>query len=386
MNTPPSSDSTLRVPSPGSLLFEGPEYRYEFLRRLLNHVDYSPLVLARRKPLTGSGPARTVLLRHVVMPPRSERRQRALEEARLAVHLRHPHIARVHGLEEHQGRPFLVTEFMPGCFLDTAESTSLERLGHPLSPAFACYIAAAVADALHYAWSLEGEDGQSLHVVHRAVSPMAIRLSRKGQVKLTDFGVAWSRMTGRVHTAPRVLRADVAYAAPEVVRFQPPDGRADLYSLGMVLLEMLSGQYPLDPPDVALPPDESLEVARYNAHVRTERTSWASVGALADRILRFGPEDVERMAQGVPGQLKRILHKALRARPEDRYQTGAELRDDLRAYLRLDGPFGPSEAATELASILRKNPSPDETLAFPSEKGVVPTPEEMAGWKKKPLH
>jgi len=128
--------------------------------------------------------------------------------------------------------------------------------------------------------------------------------------------------------------------------------------------------------DVAQPTEESPEVTRYNARVRTECPTWTSAGELADRIQRFGPEDVERVARRVPGQLKRILHKALRGNPEDRYQTGAELREDLRAYLRLGRPFGAAEAAAELAPLLFQKKSPQETLAFPTEKGVLPTPEE----------
>jgi hypothetical protein len=71
----------------------------------------------------------------------------------------------------------------------------------------------------------------------------------------------------------------------------------------MVLLEMLSGQYPLDSPDVRLPFRESPEAIRYNARVRAERPTWTSVGELADRILSFGPEDVERVARKVPEPL-----------------------------------------------------------------------------------
>ncbi|MFY0524917.1 serine/threonine-protein kinase [Archangium gephyra] len=388
MDTPISSEFPIRPQGPSPLLFQGAEYRYEYLRTLLEHQDYSPTVLARREPLRGGEPASVVILRRVVMPPRPERRQRAVEEVQLAAHLDHPNIARVFGLEEHEGRPYVVTEYMAGCLLDTAMAAVLLE-GRRLSPAFACYIAAEAADALHHAWNRKGERGQPLHVVHRAVSPMTLRLGLQGQVKLTDFGVAWSEMTGRVRTAPRVLRADVAYAAPEVLRFQPPDGRADLYSLGMVLLEMLAGQYPLDPQDVNLPPGESPEVVRYNSTVKAERTTWASVGELADRILRFGPEDVERAAQGVPGQLKRIVHKALRARLEERYQSGAELREDLRTYLRLGKPFGAQEAAAELAPLVFNQKPAQDTRAFPTEKGVLPTPEEEAqgeGGGRKPRH
>ncbi|HEX5751106.1 MAG TPA: serine/threonine-protein kinase [Archangium sp.] len=375
MHPPPSSDFPIRPQGRGALLFQGKQHRYEYLRTLLEHEDFSPTAVARRKPLRGDEPTCVVMLRRIVMPPRKERRQRALEEVRLACHLDHPNIARVFGLEEHEGRPYVVTEYVAGCFLDTAIAAALlER--RKLSPAFACYIAAEVADALHHAWNCKGEGDRPLHVVHRAVSPMSIRLGRQGEVKLTDFGVAWSELTGRVHTAPRVLRADLAYAAPEIMRFHPADGRADLFSLGMVLLEMLAGRYPLDPPDLALPQDASPEVVRYNAITQSERTTWASVGQLAERILHFDSEDVERMASGIPAQLKHILHKALRADPGDRYQSGAELSADLRSYLHQDRPFGKREAATEVISLICNKTSPHATHAFPTEKGVVPVPEE----------
>jgi serine/threonine-protein kinase len=375
--TPSSSEFPIRPRGADALLFEGRDHRYEYLRPLVEHQDYNPLVLARRTPLRGGGPATPVVLRRVVLPPRRERRQRALEEVQLAALLSHPRIARVYGLEEHEGRPYVVTEYVPGCFLEAASATALLE-GRTLSTGLACYIAAEVAEALHYAWHHASEGGVALRIVHRAVSPMTIRLGHQGEVKLTDFGVAWSNLTGRLRTAPQVLRANVAYGAPEVVRLQRPDGRADLYSLGLVLLELLSGQSPLDPPEVAQPTEESPEVTRYNARVRTECPTWTSGGQLADRIQRFGPEDVERVARGVPGQLKRILHKALRGNPEDRYQTGAELREDLRAYLRLGRPFGAAEAAAELAPLLFQKKSPQETRAFPTEKGVLPTPEEEA--------
>ncbi|MFL5355183.1 serine/threonine-protein kinase [Archangium sp.] len=381
MDTPRTSEAPIRPQGPRNLLFQGADYRYEYVRPLIDNM-----VLARRTALRGGEPPSDVLLRRVVLPPKLERRQRALEEVQLAAHLHHPHIAQVYGLEQYDGRPYVVTEFLPGCFLDTAIGTALERR-HKLSPSLACYIAVALADALHYAWHCTDKKGQPLHVVHRAVSPMTIRLGLEGQVKLTDFGVAWSELTGRTPTAPHVLRADVAYGAPELMRLQPPDGRADLYSLGMVLLEMLAGHYPLDPPDVAQLPPEDPAVARYNARVRPERLAWTSAGELANRIQRFGPEDVERAAPHVPGQLKRIVHKMLRSDPADRYQTGAELRADLLSYLQQAKPFGAPEAAAELAALVFKKKSPDETHVFPAEKGVVPTPEEDAmAWKNKPQH
>jgi serine/threonine-protein kinase len=341
------------------------------------------MVIARRTPLRSEGIPCLVILKRVELPPEDERRQRAVEEVQLATRLHHPGISEVYGLEEHEGAPYVVQEYAPGLFLETAMEKAL-LLRRTLAPAHAVYIAAQVADALDYAWNRQDEDGRPLRVVHRAVSPMSIRLESSGRVKLTDFGVAYSLLTGRLDTPSKVLRADMAYAAPEVMRRQKPDGRADLYSLGMVLLEMLSGQYPLDPPDVNLPAGESPEVDRYNARMRVERPTWTSAGVLADRILHFGPENVERIARHVPEPLKRILHKALRAHPDDRYQTGGEMRDELGTWLSTQGKrFGRSRAAAELRALVREKPAPEETRAFPIEKGVLLTPEEAATKRKK---
>ncbi|HEX5750592.1 MAG TPA: serine/threonine-protein kinase [Archangium sp.] len=377
MNEQPGSGSfPIRPSGPDGLLFEGPEYRYTFVAPLADAHD--PMAIARRTSLHGESVPCLVILKGVKMPPEDERRQRAVEEVQLATRLRHPGIAQVYGLAEHQGEPYVVMEHAPGLFLATAMETAL-LLGRRLAPAHAVYIAAEVADALHSAWNSQDEAGRPLHVVHRAVSPMSIRLESSGRVKLTDFGVAYSRMVGRLDTPSKVLRAELDYAAPEVVRHQEPDGRADLYSLGMVLLEMLSGQYPLDSPDERLPFPESPEAVRYSARVRAERPTWTSVGELADRILSFGPEDVERVARKVPEPLKRILHKALRGNPDERYQSGGEMRDELCAWLSGQGKrFGRSRAAAELRALDRDKPAPQETGAFPIEKGVLLTPEEEA--------
>jgi hypothetical protein len=94
-------------------------------------------------------------------------------------------------------------------------------------------------------------------------------------------------------------------------------------------------------------PDRDL---RYNARVRAERPTWTSVGELADRILSIGPEDVERVARKVPELLKLILHKALRGNPDERYQSGGEMRDELCAWLIGQGKrFGRSRAAARMA-------------------------------------
>jgi serine/threonine-protein kinase len=373
----------------GPFTFESDGFRYEVLRALLEHVDYDTLWLARCKPLKEKAPRRLVVLKQVEVPEGREGRTRAIEEVQLAEHLHHPKIARVFRLAEHQGAPFVVMEHSRGAFLATIIGSAL-LLGRKLSPALAAFIAAEVANALDYAHHCEDDRGRPLHIIHRAVGPMTIRLGRNGRVKLTNFGAAFSELLGRVPTPPKVLRGNFAYAAPEIIRsvsqkgraglLSPKgiDSRADIFSLGLVLLEIIAGNHPLDPQDV-LPPEVSKHALRLVSGVRAEHSAWASIEVLADRLLRFGPEDVERIAYKAPAPLKQIAHRALLSDPAERYQSAAEMRDDLREYLRsLRQPFGAPEAAAELADILKKASALKRKAAHPVEIGVLPWPKALS--------
>ncbi|HZH15374.1 MAG TPA: protein kinase [Archangium sp.] len=376
-------------PSPtdtGCFTFESGGFRYEVFRSLLEHVDYDTLWLARCRPLTEKARRQLVVLKQVEVPEGREGRTRAVEEVRLAEHLHHPRIGHVLRLAEYQGAPFVVMEHTTGAFLATVIGSAL-LLDRKLSPALAAFIAAEVANALDYAHHCEDDRGRELHIIHRAVSPMSIRLGRNGRVKLCNFGAAFSELLGRVPTPPRVLRGNFAYAAPELIRsvsekgraglLSPKgiDSRADIFSLGLVLLEMIAGHHPLDPPDV-LPPEMSTCVRQLVSGVRAEHSAWASIEVLADRLLRFGREDVERIADKAPAPLKQVVHRAIRSDPAERYQSAAEMRDELRAYLRsLRQPFGVPEAAAELADILKRASALKRKDAHPVEIGVLPWPK-----------
>jgi serine/threonine-protein kinase len=124
-----------------------------------------------------------------------------------------------------------------------------------------------------------------------------------------------------------VLRGDIAYASPERMRLERVDARSDLFSLGLVLLELLTGRHLFDLEDV----EQAALVAGPAPAVRTEawceEPSWVSVSEMAARIARFGPEDVERTTQGVSEPLRAVVHRALRREPAERYQSGLELRE-----------------------------------------------------------
>ncbi len=263
------------------LRFEFEGFRYEVYGTQVEHRDYDTLLLAWRQPVSG-GPRSQVILKPMQLPSDYERGERAWEEVQLASHLDHPGIAKVYGFAVHADVPYVVTEHMRGCYLLTAMDFALLS-GRTLSAPFAAYVAAEVADALAYAHARSGSDGQPLHVVHRAVGPMRIRLGFDGRVKLVNFGAAYSELRNRLQTPPGLLRGDPAYCAPEILRAAMEgsarradplivgaiDGRADVFSLGLVLLEMLLAEYPLDPTDVPL----QSAPKGFAYHVRAERSA-----------------------------------------------------------------------------------------------------------------
>ncbi|WP_309896239.1 serine/threonine-protein kinase [Archangium sp.] len=382
MSRPPAS----RGPT-ARLDFESGGYRYSIHRPLVTHPHYDTLLLASREYAEG-GPVKLVELKPVVLEEGHEGLERVLEEVRLARLLHHPNIAGVYGYAVHDELPYIVMEHLRGCYLLTAMDAAV-AVGRRLSPAFAAYVAAEVADALDHAHRCEGEDREPLHLVHRAVGPMRIRLGRNGRVQLTNFGAAYSELLGRIRSPDGLLRGDPAYIAPEILRgFLRPepgqrdiltprslDGRADLFSLGLVLLEMLVASYPLDAPDTLWRDVKR----RFPAEVRVEVPTFLELETLADRVLHFGPEEVQQVAEDLPAPLRRIVARALRPHPDERHPSADVLRDELRAWLQgLPRPYGAKEAEQELARLLQEASDLGGLAAHAGvERGVLPLPPDM---------
>lgn len=370
--------------------FESGDYRYSIQHPLVSHPSYDTLLLASRQHVRG-GLLEVVVLKPILLDNEREARQRALEEVQLARNLRHPNIAPVLGSAFHGGIAYVVSKFGHGRFLlSVMDATVL--VGRTLSPDFAAYVAAEVAEALDHAHRAVDDEGRPLHLVHRAVGPMRIRLGHDGRVQLTNFGTAWSELLGRIRSPPGLLRGDPAYVAPEILRgFITPepgqrdpltprrlDGRADIFSLGLVLLEMLLARYPLDPPDELWTSVET----RLQSGLRIEHaSSLLPLEVLAFRVLHFGPEEVQRTAAELPEPLQRVLAKALCPEPAERYETAGQMRDELRDFLHRSGqtPFGAKQARAEVTTIFNRVLDLDELKAQPfAERGVFPLPPDMA--------
>jgi len=235
-------------------------------------------------------------------PTCPDERQRLFREARAASVLRSSNIAAIYDLGEHGDRPFIVMELVPG------ESLAARLTRGPLPVPEAVSIAAQAADAL--------DEAHGHGIIHRDVKSANLMVDSRGRVKLLDFGLAKyderptasSITTGALlETQPGTVMGTFTYMSPEQVRGRPLDARTDLFSLGVVLYEMLTGRLP------------------FEGQTATD---------VADRILNGDPPALARLNYAVPERLDAIVLKALAKDPAFRYQSARELYIDLHAVTR----------------------------------------------------
>lgn len=217
-------------------------------------------------------------------------------EAVLAAQLHHPNVVTLLDVGTDHDQPYLVLELVDGIDLRALLQTAP---GQRLSEEVVLYLAAELAHALDYAHT---PDGGRAGLVHRDLSPSNVLLGRGGEVKLADFGLA-KPLVGALATQSGAVRGKLAYLAPEQMRGLPVDGRADLFSLGVVLYQCLAGVRPFD-----------------GAHDVETMT----------RILGDRRRPLRELAPDVSPALAAIVDRLLAAAPEERYPSAASLLDALR--------------------------------------------------------
>jgi len=233
-----------------------------------------------------------------------ERRQRFLKEARAASALNHPHVCIVYDVgETDDGLPFIAMEFIEGGSLDSV--LKKRRLEIPQ----VVDLAAQVADALDAA--------HACRIVHRDIKPANISLNERGQVKVLDFGVAKRLATESLdasestsemqQTQEGAVLGTPRYMSPEQALGKPLDQRSDLFSLGVVLYELTTGQLPF---------------------------GGSNFAEVLNNIVHAQPTAIARLNYDVPPELERITLKCLQKLPDRRYQTARELMVDLRNLAR----------------------------------------------------
>jgi serine/threonine-protein kinase len=227
-----------------------------------------------------------------------------LDEARLGARLSHANIVTVFDIGAADNTYFIVMEYVDGCNLKTVIEQYRQQ-GRRIGIKEAVYICVQACAGLSYAHELQDEEGRDLKIVHRDISPPNILLSKRGEVKVTDFGLA-KATTQLEKTDPGVVKGKFSYLSPEAARGEPVDARTDIFALGIVLWEMLAGRRLF------------LGETDYQT---VKLVQQANVPSLS----RLNPE--------VDAELEAVVMKALARDKNLRFQTAREMGDALSGYL-----------------------------------------------------
>jgi eukaryotic-like serine/threonine-protein kinase len=278
-------------------------------------------------------------------------REMFFDEARIASRVRHPNVCVTYELGQYDNVLCLAMEWVDGPSLmrllrpgpDHVEE--LPRV--PIHPRLVARIIAETCAGLHAAHELVGDDGRSLGVVHRDVSPHNILLNTGGAIKITDFGVA--KALGKTsQTVAGQIKGKLAYMAPEQLMGGGVDRRSDVFALGCVLYELTLGVRPFqgdhDPQIMT-----SIIIGRY--------------------------EPPSAIAPGYPPELERIIVQALGNEPDQRFPSAEAVRQALESYLRSSGP---PVTAAHVSGLLRERCGQEIDARTAALNGKLPPPRARA--------
>ncbi len=296
------------------------------------------------------------ILPHVA---KEEKLVRALiNEARLGGYLRHRNIVEVYEFDQVDDVFYIAMEYVAGCTLDRV----LARVEHqgPLPPRIVADIAMQMCDGLQYAHTAVDDQGGPMQLVHRDLKPTNVMIQTDGTVKIMDFGIARAETNLFRTTTASVTKGTPVYMSPEQVRGDPLDHRSDLFTLGSVVAEMITGE-------VAFQGTQLYQVL--------QKVARADTTSVLEAVR-------ERMPEMVP-----VLQRCYQPDPDARYQSAAAIREDIEALLpRLPGnerletwlaawvavplpsrDTGVAPGAADLAAQVRPDPS--------AGQGTAPRPD-----------
>jgi len=251
----------------------------------------------------------------------SRHKEMFLREARLAALLAHPNVVHAFAFGEIYGELFIAMEYVEGEPLSHVLRTAQDH-SCGLAPGLVAFVLAEVCDGLHAAHELCDKEGQPLHVVHRDVSPHNVMIAYDGHVKLLDFGVAKFEAGGN-ETRTGEVKGKMAYMSPEQALGEKLDRRSDLFSIGAVLFECVTG-----------------------------RRMWGS-GTDLEVMRRLALETPPRLDEAMAPRALVELHGRLVARdPDARPATAQDVAKELRAYALSSVPTPDNETVRSLMRVL----------------------------------
>ena len=233
-----------------------------------------------------------------------------IDEAKIAVQLQHANIAQIFDLGKVDDSFFIALEYVHGRDLRSIFDR-MRKKAESLPIAMACYVTMQVCEGLDYAHNKRDAQGRELNLVHRDISPQNVLIGYEGECKLIDFGIA--KAAGKASkTQAGILKGKFGYMSPEQVRGLPIDKRSDIFAVGIVLYELLTG--------------ERLFIGE-------------SDFSTLEKVRNVEIQPPSSYNKKIPQELERVVLKALARDPEDRYANAIDLHDDLQSFLYSVGEF-----------------------------------------------
>jgi serine/threonine protein kinase len=252
--------------------------------------------------------------------------ERFFNEARIQASLQHPNVATLYDFCEVAGQPCIIMEYVDG---DTI-SERIEAYHAPLPLSETVYVFEKVCEAIEYV--------HRHGVIHRDIKSNNIKISAEGKVKLLDFGIAKTQGTQQQLTQVGSVIGTLQYLAPELIRGGTADASGDIWALGVLLYEMVTGRTPFDAD---------------------------TVGDLCDRIGRVQYTPPAQLNPGVPREVAAVIGHCLRKNPQERYRTAGELLADARKLSASVSKPGVSESVSEAASEYAEAKAPNRSFGLP---------------------
>jgi serine/threonine protein kinase len=332
--------------------------KYQIVRAL-SVGGMAEVFLAVHKSIGGfEKPVALKRIRRSVLEHRHYAVEHFLNEAKIAATLSHPNIAQIFDVGEDAGLLYLAMEYVNGKDLRVLLRRLKDR-GQKLPLDASIHITQQVARGLHHAYTAVDLNGRQLKAIHRDVSPHNIVIGHDASVKLVDFGVAISASTG---FEPGSIAGKHNYMSPEQLQGQPLDSRSDLFSLGVVLYEMLVGEKPFE-------------------HETTEATLQAVTEA------RYRP--VSEARPDLPKGIDALMAKLLARKPSDRLPDGNRVADELTAFAGLHAATGGvSWLRATLPLLFSGNDAEDFGSGTPRSDSFSfdPTQNRLASFTSTPSH